>query len=99
MLFIGKLMWIVTPGKKEKSNTYTYYKRAKEQSTSGGHYHRIVFFFPETNTEQANRLFCVVQSSTSNTVFSNRSPNARDSGVFVIGYIIAIITLIPLKTT
>ena len=54
----------------EKSNTHMNYKRAKEQSNSGGHYHRIIFFHfcSETNTDQANRLFCVIQSSTSNYV-------------------------------
>ena len=54
MLLIGQLMWIITPGKEEKPNTYTYYKRAKEQLTSGGNYHRILFFCfcSETNTYQ-----------------------------------------------
>ena len=71
MLLIGQLMWIVTPGKEEKLDTYTYYKRAKKQSTSGGHSHQIIFFsfFSETNTDQENHLFCVIQSSTSNNVF------------------------------
>ena len=85
-------MWIVTPGKEEKSNTYTYYKRAKEKLTSGGHYHRIRFFrfCSETNTDQENSIFCVIQSSTSNTVLFNRFINARDNGVFSIGSLIAV---------
>ena len=29
MLFIVQLLWIVTSGKEEKSNTYTHYKREK----------------------------------------------------------------------
>ena len=29
MLLIFQMMWIVTPSKEEKPNTYTYYKRAK----------------------------------------------------------------------
>ena len=70
MLLIGQLMWIFTPGKEEKSDTYTYYKRAKDQSTSVGHYHQILFFSfcSETNTDQENCLFCVIQSSTSNNI-------------------------------
>ena len=70
MLLIGQLIWIVTPGKEEKSNTYTYYERAKEKLTSGGHYHQILFFrfCSETNTGQENRLFGVIQSSKSNNV-------------------------------
>ena len=85
-------MWIVTPGKEEKSNTYTYYKLVKEQSAPGGHWHRFFFFrfCSETNTDQANRLFCVIQSSTSNTVFFDGFFNARDNGIFSIGYLIAI---------
>ena len=92
-------MWIVTPGKEEKSNTYTYYKRAKEQSTSGGHYHQILFFrfCSETNTDQSNRLFCVIQSYASNTVFFIIFINARDNGVFSIGSIIAIVDLDPIE--
>ena len=70
MMLIGQLVWIVTNVKEEKYNTYMYYKRAKDQSTSGGHYHRIIFFHfcSETNIDQSNRLFCVIQSSTSNYV-------------------------------
>ena len=61
-MLIGQLIWIADPGKEEKSNTYTYYKHAKEQSTSGGHYQQIIFFrfFSETNTDQENCLFCVI---------------------------------------
>ena len=71
MVLIGQLMLIVTPGKKEKSNTYTLYKRAKEQPTSGGHYHRIIFFrfFSEKNIDQENLPCCVIQSFTSNIAF------------------------------
>ena len=99
MLLIGQLMWIFTPGMEEKSNTYTYYKRAKEQSTSGGHYHQIIFFIfcSETNTDQANCLFCFIQSSTSNTVFFNIFINARDNSVFSIGSLIAIVNPDPIE--
>ena len=92
-------MWTVNPGKEEKSNTYTYYTRVKEQSTSGGHYHRIIFFrfCSETNTDQANRLFCVIQISTSNTFFFNKSLNVRDNGVFSIGYLFAIVITDPIE--
>ena len=87
MMLIGQLMWIVTPGKEEKPNTYTYYKRAKEQSTSGGHYHRIIFviFCSETNIDQENRLFCVTQSSTLHNVIFKIFLNAIYNGVFSIG--------------
>ena len=44
MMLIIQLVWIVTPRKEEKPNTHIYYKLAKEQSTSGGHYYRIIFF-------------------------------------------------------
>ena len=89
MLLIGQLMCIITPRKEEKPNTYTYYKRAKEQLTSCGHYHQIIVFgfCSETNTYQENSLFCVIQSSTSNTIlfdiFLKSSVRAR----------------VPLKTT
>ena len=36
-------------------------------------------------------MFCVIQSSTSNTVFFNRFINARDNGVFSIGSIISVV--------
>ena len=64
-----------------------YYKRAIDQSTSGGPYHQILFFrfCSETNTDQENRLFRVIQSSTSNTVLFNIFINARDNGFFSIG--------------
>ena len=98
MLLIGQLMLTVTP-RKGKKNTYTYYKRAKEQSTSGGHYHQIIFlrFCFETNTEQENCLFCVIQSSLSNTVFLNKFVNARYNGVFSIGYLNAIVNPDPIE--
>ena len=51
----------------------------------------LLLFFSETNTDQANRLFCVIQSSTSNNVLFNRFINARDNGVFSIGYLIDIV--------
>ena len=99
MLFIGQLMWIFTPGKEEKSNTYTYYKRAKEQLNSGGHYYTIIFFrfFSETNTDKENRLFCVIQSSTSNTVFFNIFINVRDIVFLIIGSIIDNINPDPIE--
>ena len=70
-----------------------HYEHAKEQSTSGGHYHQIPLFrfCSERNIDQANSLFCVVQSSTSNNLFFNRFINARDNGVFSIGYLIDIV--------
>ena len=86
MLLIGQLMWIVTPGKKEKSNAYTYYKCAKEQLNPGGHYHGFIFFCFcfETNTDQENCLFCVIQISTSNTFFFNKFLNARENSVLAL---------------
>ena len=99
MLLIGQLMWIVTPGKEEESNTYAYYKFAKEQSTSGGHHLQIIFFCfcSETNADQENCLFGVIQSSTSNTVFFNIFINARDNGVFSIGSLIAVFNPDPIE--
>ena len=93
------MMWIVTPGKEEKLNTYTYYKRAKGQANSGGHYRRIIlfWFFSETNTDQANCLFCVIQRSTSNNVLFNRLLNAIENGLFRIGYLIAIVNPNPIE--
>ena len=69
-----------------------YYKREKDKFTSGGHYHRIILFcfWSETNIYQENCLFCVIQSSTSNTVLFNKFLNSRDNGIFSIGYLIAI---------
>ena len=80
MLLIGKLMWIVTTGKEEKPNTHTYYKRAKEKLNLRNHYGQILFFClcSETNTHQENNLFCVIKSSTSNTVLFNIFLNARE---------------------
>ena len=99
MLLVVQLIWIVTPGKEEKSNTYTYYKRAKEQSTPGGHYHQILFFrfCNETNIDRENCLFCVIQSSTSNNVSFNIFLNARDNGVFSIGSLIDILNTDPIE--
>ena len=59
IMLIVQLMWIVTPGKEYISNTYTYYKRMKDKSTSGDHYHQILFFrfCTETNTFQSDCLF------------------------------------------
>ena len=51
-------MWSVTPGKK-KSNTFTYYKREKGQSTYFGHYHPIFFSFALKQT-QTNPIVCFV---------------------------------------
>ena len=64
-----------------------YYKHAKEQSTSGGHYHKILFFClcSGTNIDQNNCLLCVIQSSTPKTLFFNRFLNARENGVSSIG--------------
>ena len=92
-------MWIVTPGKEEKSNTFTYYKRAKEQLTSGGHYHQIIFFdfCSETNTDQENNLFCVIQTSTSTTIFFNIFLNDICNGVFSIGFLIAVVNPDPIE--
>ena len=99
MLLIGQLMWIVTPVKEEKSNTYMYYKREKDKLTSGGHYHRIILFcfWSETNIYQENRLFCVIQSSTSNTVFFDRFINAIYNGAFRSGYLIDIVNPDPIE--
>ena len=60
MLLIDQLMWIVTPGKEDKSNTYTFYKRAKEQSTSDGHYNRIIFFFFVLKQTHTKKIVCFV---------------------------------------
>ena len=78
-----------------------YYNSAKEKSTSGGHYHQILFFCycSETNTYQSNSLFCVIQCYISNNFFFNRFINAKDNGVFSIGSLISIVEHIPLKTT
>ena len=67
--------------------------------TSGGHYHRIIFFrfCSETNKDQANFLFFVIKSSTSNNIFFNRFINARDDGVFSISYITAIVNPDPIE--
>ena len=88
MLLIDQLVWIVTLGKEEKPNIYTY--RTKNQSTSGGHYHHIIFFrfCYKTKKYQANCLFCIIQSSTPNTVFFHIFLNARYNGVFSIGSLI-----------
>ena len=98
-MLIGQLMWIVTPGKEEKSNTYTYYKRVKEKSTSGGNYHLIIFFLfcSETNIDQENCLFGVIQSSTSNNIFFNGFINDRENGVFGIGSLIAVVNPDPIE--
>ena len=91
MMLIDKLMCIVTTGKEEKSNTYTYYKHAKEQSTLGGHYHQIIFI------DQENCLFFVIKSSTSNAALFNRFINDRCNGVFIIGSLIAIFNPDPIE--
>ena len=99
MLLIGQLMWIVTLGKEEKSNTHTYYKFAKYKLNSGGHFYRIISFrfCSETNTEQANFLFCFIQSSISNTFFFNRFINDIENGVFRIGSLITIVIPDPIE--
>ena len=76
-----------------------YYKRAKDQSTPGGHYHQIIFFIfcSETKTDKANCLFFVIQSSTSNTVFFNIFLNDIDNGVFRICYLIAVVNTNPIE--
>ena len=67
--------------------------------TLGGHYHQILSFHfsSETNIDQANCLFCVIQSSTSNTVFFNRFINSRYNGIFSIGSLIAILSPDPIE--
>ena len=99
MMLIGQLIWIVTPRKEEKSNTYTYYKLARDQSKSGGHYHQIIFFCfcSGTNIDQANCLFCVIQSSVPNTDLFNILFNAIENNVFIIGSIIAIVNTDPIE--
>ena len=59
--------------------------------TSGGHYHKIIFFrfCSEININQENCMFCVSQSSSSNNVSFNIILISRDYGVFIIGYLIA----------
>ena len=59
-MLIGQLICIVSPWKEEKSNTYTYYKRAKDLSTSGGHYHRIIFFHFFLKQTQTKKIICFV---------------------------------------
>ena len=99
MLLIGQLVWIVTPGKEEKLNTYMYYKRAKEQSTSVNYYHQIIFFrfCSETNTDQQNFLFCVIQSYKSNNFVSNWFINDRYYGFFSIASLIDIVNPGPIE--
>ena len=82
-----------------KINTYTYYKRAQEQSTSGGNYHQIPIFsfFSEANTDQTDRLFCVIQSSTSNTVFFKIFLNAIENDVFSFGSLVDIVNTDPIE--
>ena len=86
-------------GGKENNDLYIHYKRTKEQSTSGGHYHQIIFFSFcfETNIDQENHLFFVIQRHTSNTVFFNRFLNSRDNGVFTIGSLISIVNPDPIE--
>ena len=98
-MLIGQLMVIVTHKKEEKENTYTYYKRAKELSTPGGNHHQILFFrfFSGTNTYQENRLFCVIQSSTSDTVFFPVFLNDIENGVFRTGFLIVIVNPDPIE--
>ena len=92
-------MWVVNPGKEEKANTYTYYRRVKEKSTSGGHYHRILLFSfcSKINIDQASFLFCVIKSYASNTVFFHIFPNARYNGIFIIGYLFDIVNPDPVE--
>ena len=49
------------------------------------------------NTDQANHLFCVVQSSTSNTFFFNRFTNTRDNVVFSIVCLISVVNPDPIE--
>ena len=51
----------------------------------------FLLFFNGTNTDQANRPFCVIKSSTSNTAFFNIFINDRDNVVFSIGSIIDVV--------
>jgi hypothetical protein len=100
MLLIGQLMWIVTPGKDENSSTYSYYKRAQAKNTSGCQYNRILFFrfCSETNSNQNNRLFCVVHTNTKkNHQFFDRFANERDNGLCTIGSLIAIVNPDPIE--
>ena len=69
----------------------------KEKLTLGGHCHQIIFlrFCSEIYIDQANDLFCVIQSPTSNNFFFYIFLNARDNGVVSIGYIIDIVNPDP----
>ena len=54
-------------------------------------------FCSEENTDQADRLFCIIQGSTSNTVFSKIFLNARENGVFRIGSLVDIVNTDPIE--
>jgi hypothetical protein len=99
MLLFGQLLWIVTPGREENSSTFSYYKRSKQQKSSGCSYNRILFFrfCSEKTTDQADRIFCVVLSSRTNMFFFHRFPNARDNGICSIGSFIAIVNPDPIE--
>ena len=88
-------------GQEEKWKTCTYYKLLKGQSTSvgSGHYNRILFLksISEKKIEHCNRLFCVIQNSTSNLYFFNRFSIEMDDGLCSTGSNIGIVNPDPIK--
>ena len=54
-------------------------------------------FVSEKQTDQLNRIFCVMQNSTTNQHFFNRLSVARDNGQCTIGSLIAIVNPDPIE--
>ena len=99
MLLYGQLMWISTPGIEEKQQKVQWYKKNSKTNASSCSYNRMLFFrfVSEKQTDQLNRIFCVMQNSTTNQHFFNRLSVARDNGQCTIGSLIAIVNPDPIE--
>ena len=98
VVLYGQLYRVITPCREQ--GTFTYQKRYRSQTTNGStQYDRILMFrfVSETDNDFSNRLFYVMQNSTTNVTFFDRNTNFRDNGVCTISTLFAIVNPDPIE--
>ena len=86
-------MQMITPSKKDESIRWFKYSKGQQSHSNNSHYDRLLFFREITKTDQDknNKIFVIMQNSTTNENLFNRFPNARDNRKFTIDSILLII--------
>ena len=94
----GMLIRIITPSKEQAQANVM--KRFKNQSSSNPMAYRTIYMFrvvSKENAETSNRMFHMIQNSTTNKEIFDRNAVFRDNGVISIGTVLIIVNPDPIE--